>query len=46
MAGKRDFERRLYETLVELRAEVVVLDGLLVILDELVRPGRHSPDGS
>ncbi len=46
VAGKRDFERRLYETLVELRAEVVVLDGLLVILDELVRPGRHSPDGS
>lgn len=39
VAGKRDFERRLYETLVELRAEVVVLDGLLVILDELVRPG-------
>lgn len=39
IAGKQDFERRLHDTLVELKADVVVLDGLLVILDELVRPG-------
>ncbi|HCI2740537.1 TPA: pyoverdine biosynthesis hydroxyornithine transformylase PvdF [Pseudomonas aeruginosa] len=39
VAGKSDFERRLHDTLVELGADVVVLDGLLVILDELVRPG-------
>jgi folate-dependent phosphoribosylglycinamide formyltransferase PurN len=38
-AGKSDFERRLGERLHALEAEVVVLDGLLVILDELVRPG-------
>lgn len=38
-AGKSDFERRLGERLQALQAEVVVLDGLLVILDELVRPG-------
>ncbi len=38
-AAKRDFEQRLRNRLVELEAEVVVLDGLLVILDELVRPG-------
>jgi folate-dependent phosphoribosylglycinamide formyltransferase PurN len=37
-AGKSDFERRLGERLHALKAEVVVLDGLLVILDELVRP--------
>lgn len=37
--GKRDFERRLLAELTWLRADVVVLDGLLVILDELVRPG-------
>ena len=37
--GKSDFERRLYDKLVELEADVVVLDGLLVILEELVRPG-------
>jgi len=38
-AGKSGFEARLLHTLVELQADVVVLDGLLVILDELVRPG-------
>ena len=38
-AGKSDFERRLGQRLHALQAEVVVLDGLLVILDELVRPG-------
>ncbi|WP_296256504.1 MULTISPECIES: formyltransferase family protein [unclassified Pseudomonas] len=38
-AGKSDFERRLGERLHALGAEVVVLDGLLVILDELVREG-------
>ncbi|MED5608740.1 MULTISPECIES: N(5)-hydroxyornithine transformylase PvdF [unclassified Pseudomonas] len=39
IAGKQDFERRLHDTLVELGTDVAVLDGLLVILDELVRPG-------
>lgn len=38
-AGKRAFEARLLDKLVTLGAELVVLDGLLVILDELVRPG-------
>ncbi|KVC58643.1 N(5)-hydroxyornithine transformylase PvdF [Burkholderia stagnalis] len=40
-AGKQAFERRLLERLLELNADVVVLDGLLVILDELVRPGAR-----
>ena len=40
-AGKADFERRLGERLHALKAEVVVLDGLLVILDELVREGAE-----
>lgn len=39
VAGKSDFEARLLDRLFELEADVVVLDGLLVILDELVRPG-------
>lgn len=39
--GKNDFERRLLNKLVELEADVVVLDGLLVILDQLVRPGSR-----
>ncbi|MGC3765376.1 N(5)-hydroxyornithine transformylase PvdF, partial [Pseudomonas aeruginosa] len=34
VAGKCDYERRLHDTLVELGADVLVLDGLLVILDE------------
>ncbi|ELX08676.1 folate-dependent phosphoribosylglycinamide formyltransferase PurN [Janthinobacterium sp. HH01] len=38
-AGKRAFEARLLDRLQTLGAELVVLDGLLVILDELVRPG-------
>ncbi|MDR5753414.1 MULTISPECIES: N(5)-hydroxyornithine transformylase PvdF [unclassified Caballeronia] len=38
-AQKSAFERRLLAKLVELDADFVVLDGLLVILDELVRPG-------
>jgi len=38
-AGKVDFERRLGERLHALKADVVVLDGLLVILDDLVREG-------
>lgn len=37
--GKRDFEKRMLDALNSLRADIVVLDGLLVILDELVRPG-------
>lgn len=40
-AGKRTFEARLLDKLLTLGAELVVLDGLLVILDELVRPGAH-----
>lgn len=38
-AGKRAFENRLLDRLQTLGAELVLLDGLLVILDELVRPG-------
>ena len=37
--GKQQFEKQLENKLLELGAEVVVLDGLLVILDELIRPG-------
>jgi folate-dependent phosphoribosylglycinamide formyltransferase PurN len=40
-AGKANFERRLSERLHALKADVVVLDGLLVILDELVREGAE-----
>ncbi len=40
-AGKRAFERRLLDKLVELGAGLVVLDGLLIILDDLVRPGSR-----
>lgn len=40
-AGKNDFEARLLEKLTTLDADLVVLDGLLVILDELVRPGAR-----
>jgi len=39
VAGKSAFEARLLDKLLTLGAELVVLDGLLVILDELVRPG-------
>ncbi|KQB57528.1 MULTISPECIES: N(5)-hydroxyornithine transformylase PvdF [Betaproteobacteria] len=38
-SGKHDFEERLLAALSGVQADVVVLDGLLVILDELVRPG-------
>jgi folate-dependent phosphoribosylglycinamide formyltransferase PurN len=38
---KRVFERRLLDKLHALDADFVVLDGLLVILDELVRPGAE-----
>lgn len=37
-AGKHDFEQRLLEHLQALDIDLVVVDGLLVILDELVRP--------
>jgi folate-dependent phosphoribosylglycinamide formyltransferase PurN len=37
--GKRAFEQSVLNKLVELKADLVVLDGLLIILDELVRPG-------
>ncbi len=40
-AGKSDFEKRLHDKLVELDAELVIVDGLLVILDELVRQGSR-----
>ena len=39
--GKSAFERALLDKLLTLRADLVLLDGLLVILDELVRPGAH-----
>ena len=39
VAGKSRFEKHLLDTLIELKADLVVLDGLLIILDELVRPG-------
>ncbi len=39
VAGKRLFEKHLLDTLIELKADLVVLDGLLIILDELIRPG-------
>lgn len=38
VAGKREFEAKLLDKLYSLEADLVVLDGLLVILDELVRP--------
>lgn len=41
LQGKSLFEKHLLDKLLELEAEVVVLDGLLVILDELVRPGAR-----
>jgi folate-dependent phosphoribosylglycinamide formyltransferase PurN len=40
-AGKSDFETRLLSKLIDLKADVVLLDGLLVILDELIRPGSE-----
>jgi folate-dependent phosphoribosylglycinamide formyltransferase PurN len=39
VAGKSAFEKNLLERLLELQADLVLLDGLLIILDELVRPG-------
>ena len=39
VAGKSEFEARVRNQLDALGAELVVLDGLLIILDELVRPG-------
>lgn len=38
-AGKSAFERQLQHKLDALGADLVLLDGLLVILDELIRPG-------
>lgn len=40
-AGKSDFEKRMLDKLIELKADVVLLDGLLIILDELIRPGSQ-----
>ena len=39
VAGKHVFEQYVQNKLLELNADLVLLDGLLVILDELVRPG-------
>jgi hypothetical protein len=41
ITGKSDFEKRLLNKLIELKADVVLLDGLLIILDELIRPGSQ-----
>jgi folate-dependent phosphoribosylglycinamide formyltransferase PurN len=38
-AGKSAFEKNLLDKLLTLQADLVLLDGLLIILDELVRPG-------
>lgn len=38
-AAKRAYEARLMDKLLTVGAELVLIDGLLVILDELVRPG-------
>lgn len=40
-AAKSVYERTLLDKLLTLQADIVVLDGLLIILDELVRPGAH-----
>ncbi len=40
-AAKRAYEEALEDKLLALQADVVVLDGLLVILDALVRPGAR-----
>jgi folate-dependent phosphoribosylglycinamide formyltransferase PurN len=40
-AAKRAYEQALQDKLLALQADVVVLDGLLVILDALVRPGAR-----
>ncbi|MBO9642805.1 MAG: N(5)-hydroxyornithine transformylase PvdF [Pseudacidovorax sp.] len=40
-AGKHAFENALLDKLLTLEADLVLLDGLLVILDELVRPGAR-----
>mgnify|MGYP000070695880 CR=1 FL=1 len=37
--GKHHFEQSLLDRLIELEADLVMLDGLIVILDELIRPG-------
>ncbi|MFV0674379.1 formyltransferase family protein [Variovorax sp. tm] len=36
--GKKEFEQRLLDRLTALKADLIVLDGLLVILDQLARP--------
>lgn len=38
IVAKRFFEKKLLNKLTELKADIVLLDGLLIILDELVRP--------
>lgn len=40
-AGKSAFESRLLDKLLAIGAELVVVDGLLIILDELVRPSSR-----
>lgn len=39
--AKSNYERELLNKLVSLNADIVVLDGLLIILDELVQPGAR-----
>lgn len=43
-AGKAEFERRLEARLLALQADLVVVDGLILILDALVRPGAVFHD--
>lgn len=43
-AGKHDFEQRLLERLQVAEADLVLVDGLILILDELVRPGSSYAD--
>ncbi|MDO5103949.1 MAG: N(5)-hydroxyornithine transformylase PvdF [Lautropia sp.] len=43
-AGKHDFEQRLLACLLAVQADLVLVDGLILILDELVRPGSLYAD--
>lgn len=42
--GKHDFEQRLLERLRAAEADLVLVDGLILILDELIRPGAAYAD--
>lgn len=43
-AGKHDFEQRLLLGLQAIEADLVLVDGLILILDELIRPGAAYAD--